>query len=55
MFRSPKVLFLGIFMVATAALTACGGNDDPDACDDILCLEGTHCIVQDSGPACVPD
>ena len=55
MFRFPNGLILAVFLAAMTTLTACGGNDDPDACDDIICLEGTHCIVQDSGPACVPD
>jgi hypothetical protein len=53
MLRSSKILLLAL-LLATAA--ACGGaDDDGNACDDVTCLEGTTCIVQDSGPACIPD
>ncbi|HEX5035080.1 MAG TPA: hypothetical protein VFW62_11420 [bacterium] len=50
--RISKLLMLSIFLLTVAA---CGGSDNDDACEGVTCLEGTSCVVQDSGPACVPN
>jgi hypothetical protein len=51
MIRLTKLLILSLFLAIAAAC----GSDGEDACDDVTCLDGTTCIVQDSGPACVPN
>ncbi len=45
-----KAIFLA-FLVFGAA--ACGSSDS--ACEGIVCLEGTSCILEDDTPTCVPD
>ncbi len=52
MIRFSKVLMMSIFLLTAAA---CGSGDDNDACEGVTCLDGTSCVVQDSGPACVPN
>jgi hypothetical protein len=45
-----KALMLVFLMFAAAA---CGNADG--SCDDIVCLEGTSCLLEDGTPTCVPD
>ena len=50
------MLFLGkavlmVFFVFGAA--ACGSANG--SCDDIVCLEGTSCLLEDGNPTCVPN
>jgi hypothetical protein len=40
-----------IFLVFAAA--ACANANG--SCDDIVCLEGTSCLLEDGNPTCVPD
>jgi hypothetical protein len=37
------------------ALGAAACADANGSCDDIVCLEGTSCILEDGNPSCVPD
>ena len=55
MTQFPKLLVLSLLLLGLTGVVSCGGGDDEGACDDVICLEGTSCIIQDSGPACVPD
>lgn len=42
------VLVLLVFGAA-----ACGSNNS--GCDDIVCLEGTSCLLEEGEPTCVPN